>query len=148
MAGLYIGAMSSNQHQWYGDLLRFGDVRVLEPVQAYSYLKLNSRQIKSVKWLEENHLKYYMEFSNKNPHITIDLLRSGVGYYRLGLVPEQCVFIVSLTVFNLMNLKAAPLETRYVMIGSYGGRTLLNPQRYSHVTGDWVLKYAGVRSNG
>lgn len=144
VASAAIGTMQTNNHQWFGQLLRFADIRIAASPEIYEYFKMNERQIKTCKWLETNHIPHYMQYLNKN--ISEKLLRSAVTYQRIGLIPEQSTLIASLTLFRLDNLKVAPLEMRVVQIGRYGGRTLLNPSRKINVTGDWVLRYTVVNS--
>lgn len=139
VAAASIGAMQvDNGHKWFGQLLRFSDVRVSPREDVISYFKLTQRQVKTLDWLIKNHIPYYMQYVNSSIEET--WLRSGVVLNRLGIVPEKQAIFVSLSMFRLDGLHVSLVEHRVIHLGEYGGRRLINHKERGSVQGDAVLK--------
>lgn len=131
----------NNSHTWFSNLLRIGSVRIAEPKECQDFVTMNYKQRKSALWLQENHIPVYC---NLHPETDAKMLRSAVVYSRLGVLPEQSMLVITLSLFKIEGILAKPIETRYITLGISGGRTLLNPKRFMRVGGDNVLKVSVI----
>lgn len=127
------------EKQFFGDLLRFGDLRCFSMDKIFEYFRMNEQQVASVRWIENNLLSYYAE-RNK---VEVNLLKGAVSLHRIGMIPGQEMLILSALVMRIDAPIMKPLESRQISIGVKGGRRLLNAfHDRNTVVGEWVLKAA------